>query len=75
MGDDDLSNQAYQNLREQLERDIDSLQAGLKQVNEANKPPPPRKPSKWVRFRDGVLKKIKVNYGYNGGEHSFSVGP
>lgn len=74
MGDDELSNQAYQNLREQLERDIDSLQAGLKQVNEANKPPP-YKPSRWVKFRDGVLKKIKVNYGYNGDGHSFSVGP
>lgn len=41
MGDDELSNQAHQKFRENLERELDGLQSAMKQVNEANKPPPP----------------------------------
>lgn len=37
MGDAEASN----SFRERLERDMDSMQASLKQKNEANKPPPP----------------------------------
>lgn len=36
MGDGEVSN----SYRERLERDMDSMQASLKQTNEANKPPP-----------------------------------
>lgn len=39
MGDGEISN----GIREKLEREIDGLQAALKQANEANKPPPPKK--------------------------------
>lgn len=35
--------------RERLEREIDSLQAALKQTNEANKPKPKKK-RKWWKF-------------------------
>lgn len=41
MGDDHQSN----NVRTQLERDMDNMQVTLSQVNEANKPPPPPPPS------------------------------
>lgn len=34
MGDDEITN----HVREKLERDLDSMQAEMKQVNEANKP-------------------------------------
>lgn len=54
MGKDELSNQAYQHFRVQLEREIDSLQSTLKQVNENNRPEP-YKPSRWVRFRDSIF--------------------
>lgn len=37
MGNVDVTNA----FRERLEREIDGLQAPLKQTNEANKPPPP----------------------------------
>lgn len=40
MGDGDISN----GVREKLERELDELQASLKQRNEANKPPPPPPP-------------------------------
>lgn len=40
MGDGQISN----GVREKLERDLDQLQASLKQTNEANKPPPPPPP-------------------------------
>lgn len=42
MGDGDVSN----NSREKLERDLDIMQASLKQTNEKNKPPPPKKKKK-----------------------------
>lgn len=54
MGNDELSDQAYQNFRVILERYLDSLQATLKQKNEANKPEP-YEPSRWVRFRDSIF--------------------
>lgn len=41
MGEDEISNQVYHQFRESLERELDGLQAMLKQVNESNKPPPP----------------------------------
>lgn len=42
MGDDQQSN----SFRIILERDLDNMQAELKQVNEVNKPPPPPPPSR-----------------------------
>ncbi|XP_031639340.1 atlastin-like [Contarinia nasturtii] len=47
LGNDELSNHAYHNHRPVLEREIDSLQAALKQANEANRPPPPKKRRPW----------------------------
>lgn len=41
MGNDAISNQIHQGVREQVERELDSLQATMKQLNESNKPPPP----------------------------------
>lgn len=38
MGDGEVSN----SFRERLERDMDSMQASLKQTNEVNKPPSPQ---------------------------------
>ncbi|XP_031639173.1 uncharacterized protein LOC116351230 [Contarinia nasturtii] len=69
MGNDELANQAYQSFREKLERDIDSLQITLKQVNEANKPPPKEhKKSGWVKFRDGVISAVtRVGVSYSSG--------
>lgn len=57
MGDEELSNQAYQNYRIKLERGIDDLQSVLKQVNEANRPEE-YKPSRWVRFRDSIFVNL-----------------
>lgn len=39
MGNDELSNQAYDQYRQILERSLDNQQSGLKQFNEANRPP------------------------------------
>lgn len=57
MGEDEISNQVYQNFRENLERELDGTQAVLKQVNEANKPPPPPPPRR-RRRKGGFLKKV-----------------
>lgn len=38
MGDVTITN----SFRERLEREMDGMQASLQQINEANKPPPPR---------------------------------
>lgn len=50
MGDDQLSN----DIRIQLEREMDRMQSSLKQTNEANKPPPPppreRSGNDWMQY-------------------------
>lgn len=55
MGDGDISN----GFREKLERDLDNMQAALKQRNEANKPPPPKK-KKRKGWRKYVGKVVEV---------------
>lgn len=45
-------------VREKLERDLDQLQAALKQTNEANKPPPPPPPK---RKKDNSLLIAALN--------------
>ncbi|XP_055309313.1 atlastin-like [Sitodiplosis mosellana] len=53
MGDGDISNV----FREKLERDLDNMQAALKQRNEANKPPPPPKKKRkgWKKVVGAVV--------------------
>lgn len=53
MGDGDISN----SFREKLERDMDNMQASLKQKNEANKPPAPKKKRRrgWKRVVGAVV--------------------
>lgn len=53
MGDGEVAN----SFRERLERDIDSMQASLKQSNEANKPPPPPPPQQSSNH-DSVWEKL-----------------
>ena len=53
-GDGDVSN----SYRERLERDIDSMQASLKQANEANKPPPPPPPKESGGSNDNLILGI-----------------
>lgn len=50
MGEDELSNQAYNQYRQTLARDIDNQQATLKQVNEANRPKPEKEESTFHRL-------------------------
>lgn len=55
MGGDEISMQAYHNIRAHLESDLDGLRPMLVQLNEQKRPPPPpppqphRKKKKWYR--------------------------
>lgn len=63
MGDDQLSN----NIRIKLERDMDMMQAKLKQRNEANKPPPPPREEKsgnnWLDYAIPIAIGIGSYFG------------
>lgn len=41
MGEDEISNQVYNNFQGNVDRELDGLQAPMKELNDANKPPPP----------------------------------
>ncbi|XP_055302501.1 uncharacterized protein LOC129568529 [Sitodiplosis mosellana] len=58
MGDDELSTQAHQFYRKELEGSIDNLRIVLKQANEAHRPP--REPSNWVQFRDSIRRGLGI---------------
>lgn len=63
MGEDEISEQVHQNVREGLERELDSLQVAMKQLNEANKPPRKKKWYQKVPREIGrIVRQVNITY-------------